>query len=153
MPRKQYGVTLSPEDRRHLGTLIRQTGATALQQRRARILLHADTGPAGPHLTDREIAAAVEVEVRTVGRVRQLYAVHGLAAVLTRRRRCDAGPRVLDGATEARLLTLAQSAPPAGADGWTLRLLASEAVRLEIVPAISHESVRTVLKKKTSNRG
>jgi hypothetical protein len=153
MPAKQHLVTLTPEERHHLGILIRRTGATALQQRRARILLHADTSPTAPRLTDREIAAAVEVEVRTVARIRQLYAVHGLEAVLTRRPRCDRGPRLLDGATEARLITLACSTPPDGADAWSLRLLASEAVRLEIVPAISHESVRTVLKKTTSNHG
>lgn len=153
MPNKQYLVTLSAAERHQLGTLIRRNGATALQYRRARILLQADTSSTGPHLTDREIAAAVAVEVRTVARVRQLYAVHGLDMVLTRRRRCDRGPRLLDGAAEARLLTLACSTPPAGADRWTLRLLASEAVRLEIVPAISHETVRTALKKTTSNPG
>lgn len=153
MPRKQYLVTLSPAERTRLGAVLRRTGASALQQRRARILLHADTGQAGSRLTDREIAAAVAVDVRTVGRIRQLYAIHGVEAVLQRRTRRDAVPRLLDGATEARLLTLAQSTPPAGAEGWTLRLLASEAVRLAIVPTISHESVRTVLKKRTSSPG
>jgi hypothetical protein len=51
------------------------------------------------------------------------------------------------------LITLACSAPPDGADAWTLRLLASEAVRLDIVPHLSHETVRTALKKTTSSRG
>jgi hypothetical protein len=153
MPRTQHLVTRSPPERHRLGALIRRTGATALQQRRARILLHADTGPAGPRLTDREIAAAVEVEVRTVGRVRQRYAVHGLDAVLTRRPRCDRGPRLLDGDAEARLVTLACATPPEGADAWTLRLLASEAVRLAIVPHLSHETVRTARKKTSSSRG
>lgn len=41
--------------------------------------------------------------------------------------------------------------PPAGQARWTLRLLADKAVELEIVPAISHETVRQVLKKTNSN--
>jgi hypothetical protein len=37
--------------------------------------------------------------------------------------------------------------PPAGYGHWTLRLLADEMVALEVVDAISHETVRKTLKK------
>jgi hypothetical protein len=37
---------------------------------------------------------------------------------------------------------------PAGQARWTLGWLADKAVELEIVPAISHETVRQVLKKR-----
>ena len=36
-------------------------------------------------------------------------------------------------------------APPAGRERWTLRLLADELVRLEVVDAVSHETVRRTL--------
>jgi len=36
---------------------------------------------------------------------------------------------------------------PAGQVRWTLRLLADELVRLEIVDSVSHETVRQALKK------
>jgi hypothetical protein len=38
--------------------------------------------------------------------------------------------------------------PPTGYGHWTLQLLADELVTLEIVTAISHETVRQVLKKR-----
>jgi len=153
MPAKQHVVCLSAEERHRLSTIIRRTGSTALQQRRARILLHADISLSGPRLTDREVAAATQVELRTVARVRELYAVHGLAHTLARRPRSDRGRGLLTGDQEAQLIPLACSTPPAGMARWTLRLLANEAVRLEIVETVSHETVRTTLKKTSSSRG
>ncbi len=43
---------------------------------------------------------------------------------------------------EARLIALACGTPPAGYQEWSLRLLAGELVRLEVVETISHETVR-----------
>jgi hypothetical protein len=37
--------------------------------------------------------------------------------------------------------------PPKGFANWSLRLLADQVVELEIVPSISHETVRQTLKK------
>jgi hypothetical protein len=54
---------------------------------------------------------------------------------------------LLDGEGEARLIALRCGAPPEGHARWTLRLLADQAVALEIVEAISHETVRQALKK------
>lgn len=150
---QQHVVRLSAEERARLAALIRRDGASALQQQRARILLHADRAAPGPRLSDRAVAAAVAVDARTVARVRAQFAAEGLEAVVTRRRRADRGPRLVDGAVEARLTALACSTPPAGFARWSLRLLAGEAVRLEIVEAISHETVRAALKKMTSSPG
>jgi transposase len=144
---KQHVVRLAAAERAELGRLIRREGASTLAQIHARILLHADVSPAGPHLTDREIAAAVGVEVRTVARVRAQFAREGLAAALHRRSRFDRRPRKLDGAAEARLVALACSDPPAGHARWSLRLLSQRLVELEVVDAISPETVRQTLKK------
>jgi hypothetical protein len=48
---------------------------------------------------------------------------------------------------------LACSTPPEGAARGTLHLLADKLVQLKVVNTISHESVRTILKKANSNRG
>jgi len=150
---KQHRVCLSPAERREIGGLIRRDGAGALTQRRARILLHADAGVAGPRLPDVEVAAAVGVEPRTVARVRAQYAAEGVAATLARRPRGDRRPRKLDGDNEARLVALACTEPPPGHARWSLRLLADRLVELEVVDGIAPETVRQALKKTNSSRG
>ena len=77
-------IRLTPPEREPLQTLLRQKQAAALRQSPARILLKADeTGPEGG-LLDADIAAAVEVSVATVERVRQRFVEEGLAAALAR---------------------------------------------------------------------
>jgi hypothetical protein len=72
----------------------------------------------------------------------------GVESALSRKPR-KTPPRqpIIDGEVEAKLIALRCGEPPAGQARWTLRLLADKAVELEIVPAISHETVRQVLKK------
>jgi transposase len=150
---KQHIVRLSAAERAELSRLIRREDASTFAQIHARILLLADVSPNGPRLTDREIAAAVGVEVRTVARVRAQFAREGLAATLHRRPRCDRRRRKLEGADEARLVALACSDPPVGHARWTLRLLSKRLVELHVVDGIAPETVRQTLKKTTSNRG
>jgi hypothetical protein len=54
---------------------------------------------------------------------------------------------MLDGDQEAHLIALACSNPPAGRSRWTLRLLAERFVELGHVESVSHETIRSVLKK------
>ena len=85
-------------------------------------------------------------------RVRRQFVTDGLRATLERKRPDRVYERALDGAQEAHLIALACSETPDGADRWSLRLLADELVRLEVVEAISHETVRQTLKKTSSSR-
>ena len=72
----------------------------------------------------------------------------GLEAALARKTPGSGVPaRLLDGAAEAHLVAVACSDPPAGRERWTLRLLADEMVRLEVVEAVSYETVRRTLKQ------
>lgn len=143
---KKYIVRLSAEERSQLTELIRKGKAAASKIRHAHILLKADAD--GPAWTDEHIAASFSVSVLTVQGVRQRLVEQGLEAALNRKKqaRPSRAPR-LDGAGEARLIALRCSAPPAGHARWTLRLLADQAVALDIVEAISHETVRQTLKK------
>jgi len=150
---KQHVVSLTAEQRRELAAALDRNATTALEQRRARMLLHADAGVGGPRRSDREVAAAVGVDPRTVARVRMLFATEGLAVALRGHPRQRQTPPKLDGAQEVRLVALACAAPPAGRTRWTLRLLAERAVALEVVEAVSHETVRQTLKKTSSSRG
>ncbi len=110
-------------------------------------------GEGGPGWSDAAIAGALDVNPSTVLRVRRQFAAEGLEPTLERKRPDRVYERALDGAAEAHLIALACSAPPEGRERWSLRLLAGELVRLEVVAAVSHEAVRRTLKKTRSGRG
>ena len=150
---KKYVVKLSDEERQGLQTLVSQGKAAARKITRAWILLKADEGVAGPRLSDEAIAEALDVNRSTVERVRTRCVEEGFDAALRPRPSRQLHPRKLDGVQEAHLVTLACSPAPNGRARWSLRLLADKVVELEIVDAISHETVRQTLKKTSSNRG
>jgi hypothetical protein len=149
MMKSKYAVCLSEVERARLRTLIGTGTAPARELAHARILLKADQGEGGPGWNDTAIAGALEVCTRTVARVRQQYVTEGLAAALQRRMPQRVYPRKLDGEAEARLIALACGTPPHGQTRWSLRLLADELVRLEVVEAVSHETVRRTLAQTT----
>jgi len=150
---KQHVVVLSPEERSRLRGLLRRDATTAMQQRRTRILLAAESRAGYPAQTDVAVATAVGVDARTVARVRAEFARCGLERAVTGRARVFPPRHLLDSAQEAHLVTLACSSPPPGQARWTLRLLAARLVELEVVPQVSHETVRQTLKKTASSRG
>ena len=150
---KKYKVTLTAEERNSLQELIAAGKAAARKLAHARVLLKADAAPEGPAWTDARIADAVEVDVTTVERVRERFVERGLDAALGRKKQDrPSRARALDGKAEARLIAVACSAPPAGRARWTPRLLADRLVELEVVEAVSAETVRRVLKKTSSSR-
>jgi len=151
--RKRYTVRLSEGERARLRTLIGQGTGPARALTHARILLKASQGEAGPGWSDAAIAAALEVSPATVARVRMRYVAAGLDAAVYRKAPRREYPRRLDGEQEARLVTLACSAPPEGRKRWTLRLLADRLVALEVVESVSYETVRQALKQTASSRG
>jgi transposase len=148
MPQKKYLVTLTPEERDRLTWLTSAGKASARTLTRARILLKADQADGGPAWLDADIAEALDCGLRTVERVRQRFVERDLDDALTHKeQQTPRRQRVLDGAAEARLIALACSQPPDGRAGWTLRLLADRLVELEVVAAVSRETVRRALKK------
>jgi transposase-like protein len=144
---------LTEEQRAELRGFVGSGVAPARMLTRARILRKADHGEGGPGWSDAAIAGALDVNPSTVQRVRRQFTTDGLAPTLERKRPDRVYERRLDGAAEARLVALACAAPPEERERWTLRLLADELVRLEVVDAVSHETVRQTLKKTTSSRG
>jgi len=153
MPHKKYLVTLSAEERIWLGRLVSAGRRSALTITRARILLKTDQTDGGPAWEDAAIAEALDCGLRTVERVRQRFVERGLEAALGRKPQDrPSRERKFDGAAEARLISLACSAPPEGRARWTLKLLADRLVELEIFDSVSDETVRRVLKKTNCGR-
>ena len=144
--RKVFVVELAEAERRLLQEVSTTGAAPARRVLHAQILLKADQRAGAPAWPDARICEAFGVSRATVERVRKRYLVAGLDAALARKR---PPPRLrkLDGAAEAHLIATACSAPPAGRKRWTLRLLAGKLVELEQVDAVSHETVRRILKK------
>jgi hypothetical protein len=153
MRKTKYAVYLTEAERAQLRTLVGSGRAPARTLTRARILLKANQGEGGAAWSDAAIAGALEVHPTTVARVRRQFVEAGLAAALERKRPDRVYPRLLDGAGEAHLVAVACSAPPAGRERWTLRVLADELVRLEVVPAVSYETVRRTLQQTRSSPG
>lgn len=142
-----YRVVLSAEQRAELRGLVSCGTAPARMLTRARLLLKADHGEGGPGWSDAVIAGALDVNPSTVLRVRKQFVIAGLTVTLERKKPDRDYVRALDGEQEARLIALACAETPDGVDRWSLRLLADELVRLEVVERISHETVRQTLKK------
>jgi hypothetical protein len=146
-------VILSEEHRAELRGLVGSGIAPARMLTRARILRKANHGEGGPGWSDAAIGGALDVNPSTVLRVRRQFVTAGLAATLARKRPDRVYERALDGEQEAKLIALACAETPDGAERWSLRLLADELVRLDVIATISHETVRQTLKKTTSSRG
>jgi transposase len=153
MPKKLYVVTLTADERSSLQALIAKGKAAAQKRLHAQILLKADIGPEGDGWKDRQIMEAFEVGRSTVERVRQRLVEEGLEAALTRKPQQNRVPRKIDGTAEAHLIAAACGKPPEGRKRWTLQLLADRLVVLELVEAVSYETVRRTLKKTKSSRG
>ena len=150
---KKYVVTLTDEERGALQTMIAVGKGSARKLMHARVLLKAERRNRHPDWEDARIAAALDVAVSTVERVRKQLVEEGLDAALVRRTPRREYRRKLDGKEEAQLIALACGTPPDGRSRWTLRLLADRMVVLEHVESLSHETVRRVLKKTNSSHG
>lgn len=139
---KRYIVRLSTEEREQLNALIKKGKASARRLLKARILLKADASEAGEGWSDSQIATALDTSTDTVYRTRQQLVEGGVTAALTHKYSPNsAHRRIFDGAAEAKLIALACSSPPAGRKRWTLTLLESAVVELNIVERASDNTI------------
>jgi hypothetical protein len=153
MPAKIYVLKLTHDERRELQGVVRNGKAAGWKIQRARALLKCDQGPEGPGWIDDRVADAFGCTRRSVENWRKQAVEEGPLSLLQRKPRIDKGTTKLDGDGEAQLAKLACSKAPAGYARWSLRLLAGKLVELKVVESISHESVRSVMKKTRSNLG
>ncbi len=151
---RKYTIKLTQEERKQLEAIAKgrqgKQAIAAWKVTRAKALLKADRGEDGPGWTDQAIAAALDISQRSLLNWKQKAVRQGPLAVLERKQR--ATPPVaakVDGHVEAQIVKLACSTPPEGRAKWSLRLLARQVVELEIMKAISHETIRRVQKKRS----
>lgn len=153
-PNQKVEVVLDEGTREDLENLVRSGNAPARQVRWARVLLLADADHRDGRHPDRYIVEQTGVSARQVVRFRQMFVREGIGPTHGRKKRSDADvPKKLDGSVEARLVSLCCSTPPTGHQRWSLRLLAAELGRLQVVTSVCPETVRRCLKKIASSRG
>ena len=147
----KYIVTLTRDQRERLQTLVSKGRHAAQQVVSALILLNCDIAvPRGRRrLSSEELAEVLHIGSRKIDRVKRAFVEGGLEGALTRRPSRRVYERIADGDVEAHLVALSCSQPPAGQARWSLRQLADKAVELQYVKAISHETIRRILKKRT----
>lgn len=142
---KKYIVRLSQDEREQCERVVDKLKGTSQKVRRANILLMADAD--GPGWTDSRIAEAYRCRVQTVENIRKKCVLEGFEAALEHKKPSTPSMTRMDGEQEAKLIATRLGPPPKGYANWTLRLLATQAVALEIVETISYETVRRTLKK------
>lgn len=149
----KYVVKLTDEQKQHLEKLIASGTSPARRLTRARILLKSDQSENGPNWSYEKIAAAFDVSEMLIRDVRKRFAEAGLEAAIQRKQPDREYEHSLDGEAEAHLIALACGDPPAGQQRWTLRLLQKEMQKRQYVQTVSHETIRTTLKKRSLSLG
>jgi len=137
---KKYIVDLEAEEQEMLTGLIASGTQRVRKVNHARILLKAADG-----WTDQQIQKSLDVSVPTIERVRQRFVEEGLQWALVPRKTRRKYPHLMDGHQEAHLVALACSQTPKGYRRWSLRLLASEMVRLDHIAEVSHTTIGNVM--------
>jgi hypothetical protein len=143
---KKYIVRLSKQERNTLQEVVKKLKGGGQKVRRAQVLLKADA--AGPGWNDNRIAEAFGCRRQTVEMIRQRFVETGFQETLEGKKRANPPTaKLLDGEQEAKIIATRLGPPPKGYANWTLRLLARKVVELEIVDAVSYETVRRTLTK------
>ena len=151
---EKYTVTLTAEEAEQLQALVAKGKHAAAKVVNALILLNCDeTQARGRRRSSQEIAEVLQVSPRKIDRIKRRFVEEGLEVALNGVPSQREYEHKIDGEVEAHLIALSCTAPPSGHARWTLRLLANRAVELDLVEALSHETVRRVLKKTNSSRG
>ncbi len=117
------------------------------------ILINTDEGPFGQKLSNEQVAQVLQINTKTVVRVKQRFVEQGFDTCMDRKSYPNKGPVKTDGDFEAHLIALSCSEAPEGYARWSLRMLTDKMVEIKYTGSISHEAVRQVLKKTKSNRG
>jgi len=144
----KYKVTLTKEEREELMSIINKGSHTSQRFRNAYVLLNCDEGEFSEKVTNQQVCKVLKIGMRTIDRIKKRFVEEGFEAILERKAPEREYERKADGDFEAHLIALSCGKPPKGYGRWSLRLLADKMVELRYVESISHETVRTVLKKR-----
>ena len=144
---RQTELLLSKRDRQALDEFRSQGMHMARELNRAHILAALDR-----KIPESQIMEVLGVGRTAIWRTRAAYLEGGLTFALQDVAR-PGKPKRYRTDDEAQVAALACSAPPAGAERWTVALLTEAARAHPAMHDISRETIRRFLKKTSSNRG
>jgi hypothetical protein len=144
---RQTELHLTDEDRELIESYRAKGLHHAREVNRAHVLSALDRG-----IPEAQIMAVLGVGRTVIWRTRSAYLEGGAEFALHDVER-PGKPRTYDTDVEAQVAALACSAPPPGAQRWTIALLEQAAQAQAGVGPISRETVRRLLKKTASSRG
>jgi transposase len=132
-------VQLGRKDRRQLGAMLTKGRESARVLRRASILRQLDRGQKAA-----QVAANVGVAAKTVRAVGRRYEEEGLESALYEKPR-PGKRRALDVGQSQRIIAMVCGSPPQGIARWSVRLIATEAVKRKLAPQVGRETIRILL--------
>jgi transposase len=132
-------VRLGRKDRRQVVGMLAKGWDSARVLRRASILRQLDHGQ-----KVAEVAANVGVAEKTVRAVALRYEEQGLESALYEKAR-PGKQRTLSVDQSQRIIAMVCGSPPDGQARWSVRLIATEAVKRKLVPQVGRETIRILL--------
>jgi transposase len=132
-------VQLKRKDRQQVAEMLTKGRESARVLRRASILRQLDSGQKAA-----QVAANVCVAAKTVRAVARRYEEEGLEAALYERAR-PGKQRALDVGQSQRIIAMVCGSPPQGVARWSVRLIATEAVKRKMAPQVGRETIRILL--------
>jgi transposase len=132
-------VHLRTKDRRQVAGMLTKGRESARVLRRVSILGQLDRGQKAT-----QVAASLGVAAKTVRAVARRYEEQGLESALYEKPR-PGKQRTLDVGQSQRIIAMVCGSPPEGMARWSVRLIASEAVKRKLVPQVGRETIRILL--------
>jgi len=150
---QKYTIKLTNEQRAELNKVAYGTriNVSAETKARAKAILYLDELGEKP-LNPDKTAKKAKLHRQTVYDLRKQFVTEGLEVAIYRKQRelPPVAPKVT-GDVQAHIIATACSAPPEGKSGWSLTMIANKVMLEGVIESVSHETVRKVLKKRSSN--
>ena len=132
-------VQLKRKDRQQLFGMLTKGRESSRVLRRASILRQLYRGHKAA-----QVATSVGVAAKTVRAIAQRYEEEGLESALYEKPR-PGKQRALDVGQSQRIIAMVCSPPPQGIARWSVRLIATEAVKRKLAPQVGRETIRILL--------
>jgi putative transposase len=132
-------VQLKRKDRQQLSEMLTKGRESARVLRRALILRQLDLGQKAA-----DVVVNLGVAAKTVRAVGRRYEEEGLESALYERPR-PGKQRAPDAGQSQRIIAMVCSPPPRGIARWSVRLIATEAVKRKLAPQVGRETIRILL--------